>query len=750
MKNIFQIYNIKDLNDFLKTKTIYNLSEKNLTLEQIQNDWKFVGNNESNYSNIGMLTNGEKGIIERITNGIDAVLEKQKEKHALDNIHSHEPIIQKAFPEFYKSKKEIMHSADVSNDDLKLRNNARDADSVIYLAIYDGSRKNSSTIDIVDKGSGIEGKDFANTILSLHNGNKLNEDKSYLIGAFGQGGSTSLPFSAATIIISKKNNEFFYTVIKEVKIKKYKLPIYMYLTTNGNIINLDFNDIDLSGLHKDVQEFINAESGTLVRMIDINLKGRYFSQDINKPGMFGDYVNTELFNVALPINIRENRREYIDKSGSQNRNAYGAQSRLWTTKYVQKKYSGTFKVNFWDIDCPIDYYTILPVDENNWVNDSKCRETFGMFNTQLKPIIFTVSGQVIVHKGFTRLKNEGLSFLEHRLLVVINLDVFGPKKYDFFTSNRDGIKDTAEINSFINQIIKELGNLSSLLKINEILQQKAVKGMIDSKFLEDLKKELKDSYLPDQNINQLLSISSDGHHISLDDSENFSNIIEKISITTTKSKFYKNHAFSIYLTTSAKKEINNQALPKIKGFLGWKYFEPINVNAMNGRIKYDYNAAAIGPGQYELIYQYFPDHEPVPIESNTLRFEILDENGPEEKTKIRSSSFDIDIKIVTEKEFIADIVKDYNKRQINIYLCMDHEFLKNEIYSYFDSNNKIELAKKRLIEFLAHFVLAYENEYSEKTLDAKNDLILAFLKAWRRALNSDKNKFFHDLLRDND
>lgn len=388
------------------------------------------------------------------------------------------------------------------------------------------------------------------------------------------------------------------------------------------------------------------------------------------------------------------------------------------------------------------------------MNDSKCRETFGTFNTQFKPIIFTVSAQVIVHKGFTRLKNEGLSFLEHRLLVVINLDVFGPRKYDFFTTNRDGIKDTAEVNSFVNQIIKELGNLSSLLEINEILQQKAVKGMIDPKFLEDLKKELKDSCLPDQNINQLLSISSDGHHISLDDSENFSNIIEKISITTTKSKFYKNHAFSIYLTTSAKKEINNQALPKIKGFfrgsLGWKYFEPINVNAMNGRIKYDYNAAAIGPGQYELIYQYFPDHEPVPIESNTLRFEILDENGPEEKTKIRSSSFDIDIKIVTEKEFIADIVKDYNKRQINIYLCMDHEFLKNEIYSYFDSNNKIELAKKRLIEFLAHFVLAYENEYSEKTLDAKNDLILAFLKAWRRTLNSDKNKFFHDLLRDND
>jgi len=43
-------------------------------------------------------------------------------------------------------------------------------------------------------------------------------DKNYLIGAFGQGGSTSLPFSFATIILSKFDNKYYFTIVKRVKI----------------------------------------------------------------------------------------------------------------------------------------------------------------------------------------------------------------------------------------------------------------------------------------------------------------------------------------------------------------------------------------------------------------------------------------------------------------------------------------------------------------------------------------------------
>ena len=76
MDEIINIYKSTDLNAFLKKYSGYDLEEKNLTLSKIQNQWKFLGNNSSNASAVGILTNGEKGLIERITNAIDAVIER--------------------------------------------------------------------------------------------------------------------------------------------------------------------------------------------------------------------------------------------------------------------------------------------------------------------------------------------------------------------------------------------------------------------------------------------------------------------------------------------------------------------------------------------------------------------------------------------------------------------------------------------------------------------------------------------------
>ena len=58
------------------------LEEKNLTFGKVSSNWKFLGNSSSNGSTVQMLKTGEKGLIERITNAIDAVIEKQKDIEA--------------------------------------------------------------------------------------------------------------------------------------------------------------------------------------------------------------------------------------------------------------------------------------------------------------------------------------------------------------------------------------------------------------------------------------------------------------------------------------------------------------------------------------------------------------------------------------------------------------------------------------------------------------------------------------------
>lgn len=101
---LINIYKSVDLNKFLKKYTGLTLEENNLTLSKIQTQWKFLGNNSSNASAVGILTNGEKGLIERITNAIDAVIEKQKAKFNIGVAKNSDVIIKKAFPKFYENK----------------------------------------------------------------------------------------------------------------------------------------------------------------------------------------------------------------------------------------------------------------------------------------------------------------------------------------------------------------------------------------------------------------------------------------------------------------------------------------------------------------------------------------------------------------------------------------------------------------------------------------------------------------------
>ena len=211
IEEVLSIYKESQVDAFLKKYTGLDLNERDLSYDKIKANYRFLGNSSSNGSNVGQLTSGEKGLVERITNAIDAVIEKQKNKCGIGTAKDSRAIIKKAFPNYYSNMQDVMNdSAD--------RSSAKDAEDQVILAVNDGSRSNKPTFDIIDKGTGLLGSQVENTILSINHGNKLSRDKSYLIGAFGQGGSTSLPFTYATIILSKKNGKVSFTIIKRVEL----------------------------------------------------------------------------------------------------------------------------------------------------------------------------------------------------------------------------------------------------------------------------------------------------------------------------------------------------------------------------------------------------------------------------------------------------------------------------------------------------------------------------------------------------
>ena len=107
------------------------------------------------------------------------------------------------------------------------------------------------------------------------------------------------------------------TIIKQVELTDYKNLVYVYLTIDGIIPTVEYGKTFNTGEY--ILDFIDhSESGTLIRMIECDISKRFRHNEVTKPGMLSDYLNTELFNVGLPVKIIENRMNYINNKNVQN------------------------------------------------------------------------------------------------------------------------------------------------------------------------------------------------------------------------------------------------------------------------------------------------------------------------------------------------------------------------------------------------------------------------------------------------
>lgn len=167
------------LKKVLNATTVKNVKELvSLIEEKYDIEWLPIGGKTSNHSTFQMLQDGEYGIIERLTNGIDAVLEKEYFLNPDETLRSPRKSAEKYF--------------NITNGDLS-KYSIKDIDSInknlVELRIFESGKTNRPTIEVRDKGIGLNANEFSTTILSLQGGNKL--DKFYLAGTFGQGGSTA-------------------------------------------------------------------------------------------------------------------------------------------------------------------------------------------------------------------------------------------------------------------------------------------------------------------------------------------------------------------------------------------------------------------------------------------------------------------------------------------------------------------------------------------------------------------------------
>lgn len=713
LREIIDLYKTEDVNSFLKSVTGINLDEDNLTIEKITSNYRFVGNEISNASIIDLLSDSGKGLIERITNSVDAVIEKQKiSNNSKNSLHS---IMIDAFPKYSAYRNNIIKSKHHNGNTLK----ALDAENQVRLVINDGTKGSLPSIDIIDQGIGIKGKDFKSTVLSLHGGNKINTNKSYLIGSFGQGGSTSLSFSESTMIISKKDDKLYFTIVKRAQIRDIKSHVYCYLVNDDGDpfeLSLEYNIES----HKYINEFLNSESGTMVRMIDTQLERKYRGQDVTKATGLIDYLNTELFDIKIPIKVIDNRPRFNSNKSYQNRNAMGSMMKLRTTTHVMKEYSGTHEVKVGNCYIDVNYYVILPSDENDWGSEKKCMQKYKEFNNHDKPIFYTVNGQYITGESMTKLNNGGLNFLKYRLMVHIDLDKLGKDKYKFFTTDRSRIKKVDNSAKLLEDVVNKLTHDSKLIEINEIIGKKSLDSKIDNDLLDEIKNDIKNDYRDFLNSEGIKRSKSKFKKNIVHDEIELYNYINKLDIITKRKTFYRNEQINIKLQTSAYKNVNTDT--RIDAFINNMFYSDIETNIKNGSIIYDFTSLDIG--KYNLQFQLVQNPD---IISDVYEFEVIDQLKRTDTTKkINTGDIDFDMDPVNDANLICQVIKNNDNKLIRVYICLNHELLENVFLNY--TSSKVDEIKRKIIKPIALFGLLYKNYYKIDNDDKKNEIMLAYIQ----------------------
>ena len=403
-------------------------------------DWRNVGDRDVNWGSLGIGTDPAAGLVERITNSFDAVLEKEMILNPIQHIDSPRMASEK----FFNIDKGRLHNIKNPND--KRIEKLKDK---VVVAFQDSDNPKKPTVEIRDKGIGLKSEDFKNTILSLNQKNKLN--KLHLMGAFGQGGSTSMAFNNYTIIVSKKfsknndNNEVSFTIVRvnEGDLHEDKLAWYEYLVdkSTGN----PFYCKDTSS---------NFEPGTLVRHINMDLP-KYSGNTTTAGNSLWYLTHHYLFSPIMPFSIKDERKDY-DKI---NRTITG-NSRLLTHSKNTEYYNSvehTFKSGKANI-----HYWVLKNEGD------KPRERIKFYTTIRHPIIITFNGQKQGEIDNNIIKNDlKMPYIDRYLIVHLEADKLDNQSLrNLFNTSREQLKKTSVYTELRELIIETLDGDQKLKELN--------------------------------------------------------------------------------------------------------------------------------------------------------------------------------------------------------------------------------------------------------------------------------------------
>jgi len=437
----------------MNNKDIYNELLNIKTILQVENfikkyggswNWKPVGGRE----NAGVIEMGSEpgdALAERITNGIDAILERKYYEIGKPNPMPLSP--RKAVENWFSIPKGQLKK--LTNEDrrklaekLKVTLMESGDDPKLFPDQWDKVR-NCPTVEIHDLGIGQPSEKFEDTFLSIGGQNKIGQK--FLIGSYGQGGSTVYSFGGYTIIISRRPKELLeqgqkdligWTIIRcnERNPDEFKRSVYEYCIDENSKINTFSPEMG-------DEQF---KEGTIIKMVQFELPENAGIYTAPTRSLWWLSHNS-LFDTVYPFIIRDSR--FIRHNALKPADAEGGRIVNGNSYRLD---SGNYKSHGWSINLQDSGQ----VSVRYWVFEDKAQLDNYIKTSQ--PTLISLNGQRQVSLSKAELSLKGRDFIKDRIVLQVVADDMTPLGQRIFSSTRDRARKNQTYMVLLEQLKKSL------------------------------------------------------------------------------------------------------------------------------------------------------------------------------------------------------------------------------------------------------------------------------------------------------
>jgi len=423
--------------------------------------WCFYGGKENNAGFIKAQSPDPIGaLVEKITNGIDAILIRKCWENNIDPTSDRAPqSMNEAIIKFFSS-----NIADFKISDKEIR---EIADKTVRI-IAEGTTE-KPTISVIDFGEGQHPKDFPETFLSLGASNKIRINFAH--GIYNQGGSAALKFcgNGYQLILSRRAQEinngkeadyWGFTLVRERFEEGFRAEWYEYCaieTPNG--LGVPYFPYEPLKALPDGEIF---EGGSYIRLYSYAMKNPQFFITGQREGELAREINKKYFAMPLPILLQEQRTQLPrwEKGRNDKTRIYG----FW--KLIKKQIKNKKIIRaFLPLKAELGIFglrtlEILIIDDESEQGSSYKRQT--------EKVFLTVNGQVQHFETTSFLKTECfLPDLAPYLIIHIDLSDAGHLANKLFNTARTSLIDLPEKETFRQRLINSIKGDETLKELNE-------------------------------------------------------------------------------------------------------------------------------------------------------------------------------------------------------------------------------------------------------------------------------------------